>query len=254
VSLQLSACVEMIFKDLPFTERMARVAACGLPAYEFWGTDGKDFAAIARQQRELGLACATFVGSGGVPLVDASRRAEFLNKLRDAVAIAKGLDCRTLIVTTGNELPGIERATQRAAVVAALRAAAPICESAGISLVLEPLNVLVDHKGYFLPSSAEGFAILDEVGSPAVKMLYDIYHQQITEGNLIATITKNVAKIGHVHVADVPGRHEPVTGEINYRNVFTTLAQVGYAGYVGLEYRPVADPAETLAVVKNLTE
>lgn len=254
MTLKLSACVEMIFRELPFAERLEKVAAAGLPAFEFWGTAGKDFDAIAKKQRELGLACATFVGSGGVPLVAAERRADFLGELAKAIEVAKKLDCRTLIVTTGNELPGVSREAQRDAVVAALRAAAPVCEAAGITLVLEPLNVLVDHQGYFLPTSAEGFAILDEVGSKSVKMLYDIYHQQVTEGNLIATITANVGKIGHFHVADVPGRHEPGTGEINYRNVFKAIDAAGYAGFTGLEYRPQADAAATLTAVKALAE
>ena len=123
-----------------------------------------------------------------------------------------------------------------------------------MTLVLEPLNVLVDHKGYFLETSAEGFEMVDEVGSEAVKLLYDIYHQQITEGNLIANLTANVAKLGHVHVADVPGRHEPGTGEINYRNVFKAVADAGYQRYVGLEYRPLADAAASLEAVKALVQ
>jgi hydroxypyruvate isomerase len=252
MTLRLSACVEMIFRDLPFVERIERVAAAGLPAFEFWGLKDKDVPAIAAKQLELGLACATFVGSGGVPLVDAIRRNEFIAELKKALAVADQLDCHCLIATTGNELAGIPRSAQRDSVVAALRAAAPLCEAAGVTLVLEPLNVLVDHRGYFLPGSAEAFAILAEVDSPAVKLLYDVYHQQITEGNLIATMTANAGRLGHVHVADVPGRHEPGTGEINYANVFRALDAAGYCGFVGLEYRPQADAAATLQAVRAL--
>jgi len=96
----------------------------------------------------------------------------------------------------------------------------------------------VDHMGYYLATSAEAFEMVDEVGSPALKLLFDIYHQQITEGNLTANLTRNAAKIGHLHVADVPGRHEPGTGEINYRNVFAALLKCGWEGYAGLEYAP----------------
>jgi hydroxypyruvate isomerase len=253
MTLRLSACVEMIFRDLPFVDRMEQVAKAGLPAFEFWRLADKEIDAIARKQAETGLSCAAFTGTGSVPLVDAGRRAEFLAALREAVTVAGRLGARTLIVTTGQALADVPRERQRESVVAALRAAAPIAADAGITLVLEPLNILVDHKGYFLPTSAEGFAILDEVGSPAVRMLYDIYHQQITEGNLIATITANIGKIGHLHVADVPGRHEPGTGEINYRNVFRAVEAAGYAAYVGLEYRPSVDHAATLATVRSLT-
>ena len=119
-------------------------------------------------------------------------------------------------------------------------------------VVEKPLNVLVDHQGHYLSTSAEGFAILDEVGSPHVKLLYDIYHQQISEGNLIATIKASAARIGHFHVADVPGRHEPGTGEINYANVLRAIDAAGYGGYVGLEYRPQARAADSLNAVKAI--
>jgi len=117
-------------------------------------------------------------------------------------------------------------------------------------LVIEPLNVLVDHPGYYLTTSAEGFEILDEVDSPNVKLLYDIYHQQVTEGNLIATITSHIAQIAHFHVADVPGRHEPGTGEINWVNVLRAIDEAGYAGYVGLEYMPTGATVESLEYIK----
>jgi hydroxypyruvate isomerase len=249
--VQLSACVEMIFRDLPFQERLERVAAAGLPAFEFWRLDDKDVEAIRAAQQELGLTCAAFVGTAGVPLLAPERRPEVLASLRRALGVAHRLGCRALIATTGQAVPERSRAEQHAAIVAALREAAKPCEDAGVTIVLEPLNLLVDHQGYYLATSAEGFEIVDEVGSRAVKLLYDIYHQQITEGNLIATITANVAKIGHVHVADVPGRHEPGTGEINYRNVFRALEATGYGGFVGLEYRPLAEAAATLAVVRE---
>lgn len=252
--MRLSVCIDMIFRDLPFVDRMDRVAAAGLPAFEFWRIADKDVDAIEAKQRELGLACAVFAGTGGVPLVDPERRSEFLSALREALAVARRLSCSTLLATTGQALPGRSRPEQHEAIVAALRAAAPLCADAGVTLVLEPLNVLVNHQGYYLDTSAEGFQILDEVGSPAVKLLYDIYHQQITEGNLISTITANVAKIGHFHVADVPGRHEPGTGEINYRNVLRAVEAVGYRRYVGLEYHPSVDAMATLLEVKALAE
>jgi hydroxypyruvate isomerase len=174
VSLKLSACVEMIFRELPFVDRLDRVASCGLPAFEFWGLAGKDVEAIRARQRSLGLACAAFVGSGGASLVDAACRPEFLAALREALEVARRLDCPTLIVTTGQALDGVARGEQHAAVVAALREGAKAAEDAGVTLVLEPLNVLVDHVGYYMPTSAEGFEILEEVGSPNVKMLYDV--------------------------------------------------------------------------------
>ena len=124
-----------------------------------------------------------------------------------------------MLVTTGNEIEGVRRGNQHQSIVDGLKLAAEILEGAGITFSLEPLNILVNHKGYYLYTSEEGFQIVDQVGSPNVGLLFDIYHQQITEGNLIANITASIDKITHFHVADVPGRHEPGTGEINYRNV-----------------------------------
>ncbi len=109
-------------------------------------------------------------------------------------------------------------------------------------LVFEPLNTLVDHKGYYLYSSEEAFRIADQVNSPKVKVLYDIYHQQITEGHLIKRITKNIDKIGHFHAAGNPGRHELYFGEINYSEVFKAIDETGYTGSIGLEYFPIEEP------------
>jgi hydroxypyruvate isomerase len=132
-----------------------------------------------------------------------------------------------------------------------LKHVAPLFEDAGVTLVVEPLNILSNHMGYYLSSSYEAFEICNVVGSPRVKVLYDIYHQQISEGNLIPTIRKYFDLIGHLHVADVPGRHEPGTGEINYKNVFKAISDLGYDKYVGLEYSPTINTAET---VKNVIE
>lgn len=246
MSLKFSVCVEMIFRDRPFLERLDQVAESGAAAYEFWRLDDKDLPAIAERAKRLHLACAGCVGSGGGPLVDPARRDDFLAGLRWAIEAARLLGATTLIATTGQALPGVERARQHASIVEGLRAAAPLLEDAGVGLALEPLNTKVDHAGYYLDSTAEGIQILDEVESPAVKLLYDCYHAQIMEGDLIRTLTSNLAKIGHVHLADNPGRHEPGTGEIAYRSVFAKLDQAGYPGYVGMEFRPLGDPLTTV--------
>ncbi|HPT96513.1 MAG TPA: TIM barrel protein [Armatimonadota bacterium] len=244
--LKLSACIEMIFRDLPFPDRIAKVAECGLPACEFWRWVDKDLDAIVKAKEAAGIAIACCSCDTRGPLVADGSAATFVEGLKASCEAAHRLGTRTLIVTTGQEIPGKPRSEQHANIVTALKEGAPIAEREGITLVLEPLNVLVNHKGYYLSTSAEGFEILREVGSPNVKLLFDIYHQQITEGNLINNIRDGIDLIGHFHVADNPGRNEPGTGEINYRNVFKAIEAAGYQGYVGLEYHPLADPAETL--------
>ena len=243
---KLSVCIEMVFSELPFGERIHATKRAGLPAFEFWGWSNKDQEAMLRAKQDTGLALACMSAEFQQPLTDPARREGFVTGVRASIAAAHRLGTKTLIVCTGNELPDVPRAAQHDAVVAALRAAAPIAESEGVTLVLEPLNILVDHKGYYLATSAEGFQMVEEVGSPAVKLLFDIYHQQITEGNLIANITKGLPQIGHFHSADVPGRYEYGVGEINYRNLIARIDELGYQGYVGLEYRPSTSSEESL--------
>jgi len=168
-------------------------------------------------------------------IVNAGALEAFLDSIRETIGAAKILGTKNIVVTTGNEVQGISREEQHANVVKALRAAAPLAEEANIKLVLEPLNVLVNHMGYFLTTTAETVEIIKEVGSPYVRMLYDVYHQQITEGNIINNIRNNIEYIGHIHVGDVPGRKEPGTGEINYKNVFKAIREVDFNGYVVFE-------------------
>lgn len=243
---RLSICIEALFTKAPVIQRIEEVKKVGATAFEFWGRGGKDFDAIAKKKDELGLEVAAFSCDTGGALVANGSKDKFVPALKDSIAAAKKLACKRMIVTVGQEIKGVERADQHKNIAEALKAGAPAVEEAGITLCLEPLNVLINHKGYYLATSDEGFQIIDEVGSPNVLLLFDIYHQQITEGNVIRNATNNVKKIGHYHVADVPGRHEPGTGEINYFNVFRAIAKAGYTGFLGLEMWPTGDHAETV--------
>jgi hydroxypyruvate isomerase len=249
--LKFSVCIEMLFNNLDVLDRPAAVAEVGLPGFEFWGWKSKDVDAIKAKADAAGVKIAGFCVEAGTPLVNPDTTCQWVEDAKASILEAKRVGVPTLIVTTGQEMD-ICRKTQHDAIVAGLKGLAPFAEEHGITLVLEPLNVLTDHKGYFLVTSDEGFAIIDEVGSPRVKLLFDIYHQQISEGNLIVRITDNIDKIGHFHVADVPGRFEPGTGEINYTNVFARIAETDYAGFVGLEFRPTGCPAAALRQVKAI--
>jgi hydroxypyruvate isomerase len=242
--LKLSVCIEMIFRDDDITDRIQKVKDVGCPAFEFWGWRNKDMDAIKAKADECGLAIAASVVEAGKPLVDDSTTADWVQGARESIDMAAKYGIPTLIVTVGQEIDEQPRIQQHNAILAGLKEAAPYAEDKGITLVLEPLNILVDHKGYFLWSSHEGVEIVAEVDSPRIKLLYDIYHQQIMEGNLIDNITRAIDHIGHFHVADVPGRNEPGTGEINYANVFAKIDELGYEAYVGLEYRPTGCHAE----------
>lgn len=250
--IKLSVCIDMILTEIPFLQRMETVKRLGYPAFEFWEWKNKDVDAILRKKNELGLEIATMMGAGWKHMNSEDARRTFVSDIQASLAAAKQLGVKTLIVTTGFEDKTLSRAEQHANYVSALKAAAPLAEQSQVTLVLEPLNTKVDHAGYYLQTAKEGFEILDEVGSPSVKMLFDIYHHQIMEGNVIQDITKNISKIAHFHVADVPGRHEPGTGEINYANVFRAISASGYPGFVGLEFKPSRNAEEALKNVMKL--
>ncbi|MBM3474741.1 MAG: TIM barrel protein [Armatimonadetes bacterium] len=250
--LKLSPCIEMVFNTVPeFVDRIDRVADCGLPAFEFWGWHNKDLPAIRERADRLGLKIAAMCCDSTGALVDPANTAAWIEGAKESIGKAAEFGVPTSIVTTGNELD-LPRAVQHEAIVAGLKGAAPEAEAQGITLVLEPLNIRVDHKGYYLSTSDEGFDILREVGSPRVRLLYDIYHQQITEGHLIPRITENIDLIGHFHCADVPGRFEPGTGEINYVNVFRAIAETSYEGYIGLEFRSTGDHGDAVKATKRI--
>lgn len=246
--LKFSPCIEMIYTDVDFYDRFERAAKNGVGFVEFWGWEGRDLDRIAAECRKNNIRVTSVcVGTRNKEIGDVFYAKRLLYRdgieafvcaCEESIEMARKMEIPSLIVTTGNERNDIPRYEQHTNIVLALKAAAPLFEASGIQLIVEPLNILKDHMGYYLYSSYEAFGIIEEVGSPAVKILYDIYHQQITEGNLIPTIRKNFANIGHFHVADVPGRHQPGTGEINYKNVFAEIEALGYEKYVGLEYSP----------------
>lgn len=241
-----SVCASAVFNGTPLHEALPKIRGAGAAHYEFWGWWDQDLGALEKAQRETGLKL-TAMCTKMIPLNDPARRMEFVEGLKESIAVAKQLGCSTLIGQVGAERADVPREEQHAAIVEGLRACAPHLEAAGVTLTIEPLNVLVNHKGYYLYSSAEAFEIVREAGSPAVKVLYDVYHQQITEGNLIANITANAELIGHIHIAGVPGRHEVLDGcEINYPAVLAALRRAGYDGGIGLEYLPLKEPVEGL--------
>ncbi len=247
-NLRPSVCIDAVLADLPIDDALQIVADAGIDAFEFWCWWEKDLAELvaARDKHQLEIAafCTKFIS-----LVDPVKRAEYLTGLKESIAAAKAMDCPTLISQVGDFRPNVPRAEQHASLVDGLKEAAPMLEEAGVTLVFEPLNELVDHAGYYLIRSDEAFEIVDEVDSPRVKVVFDIYHQQISEGHLIHNIKTNIDKIAHFHAAGNPGRHELTVGEIHYPSVFEAIQETDYQEYVGLEYWPVKDPADGLREV-----
>jgi len=242
--MELSVCVDAVFTGKDLSESLKSISDTGIKAFEFWSWWDKDISSLKKIKDELGMTVSTFCAKM-ISLVDASKREDYLIGLEESIAVAKTLNCRSLITQVGNDT-GYSRIRQHKNLVEGLKASAPLLEKSGITLLVEPLNVYVDHPGYYLSSSLEGFDIINEVGSPNVKLLFDIYHQQIMEGNLIRNITRNIDKIGHFHAAGNPGRHELYYGELNYEHIFEAIEKAGYKHYVGLEYFPIDEPIKGL--------
>ncbi len=240
--MNMSVCIDALFSGKDFIKSMKTIGLIGVKTFEFWSWWDKDVNAVKSAKDELGLELAAFC-TKFESLVDSTKREAYLEGLKESIEVAKLLNCKKLITQTGNDL-GISREIQHKTLVDGLKMCSPILEEAKITLLVEPLNTLVDHKGYYLYSSLEGFNIIDEVGSPNVKLLYDIYHQQYMEGNLIGNIQSNIKKIGHFHAAGNPGRNELHFGEINYKEVIKAIDDTGYDGFVGLEYFPLENPCK----------
>jgi len=241
-------CVEMIFSDIPFLKRLEKVREAGLSAFEFWGWMEKDIEAIDRRRRELGLQVTSFVAQPQpVSLTIKDISTEFQRAVTTTLDVAQRLECDTIIapVGLGRGSNDLCREVQLSNAEANFRAIAPMLEDADVTMVVEPVNP-IDHRGCFLTRCEEGSRLIRAIKSPKVKLLYDFYHQQISEGNLIDNARKYFDLIGLFHVGDVPGRHEPGTGEINYLNVFKFLDSQGYKKHVSLEFVPTIDPVEAV--------
>jgi hydroxypyruvate isomerase len=253
--LTLSPCVEWLFADggRPFAERIRAAGIAGFRQVEFWRASNKDIAQVEDVLHETGVAVTCFVSEPAGWLVNPETHAEFLEGIERSAQLATRLEARSLIVVTGDLLRGVDRMRQRDAITQALVHAAPIASAAGLQLVLEPLNTHVDHPGYFLDSTVEGLDIVRDVNRPAVRLLYDLYHSVVMGEEPEQVLAGSGHLVGHVHIADVPGRHEPGSGTIDWPRQLAALRTAGYSGAIGLEYTPMRDTESSLELIRRLT-
>jgi hydroxypyruvate isomerase len=250
----LSVMLWTVFRDLPFEERLEKIAEAGYHHVELvgefrdWTPD--DFAKANRKKRELGI---TFDASSGLNhgVTNPGERDAFLHDVQSLLVTAEKLECPAIIALSGNRAAELSHAAQHQSCVDGLKRAAELAEKTNVTVLLENIDP-EENPRYFLTSVAEGFEIIGEVNHPRVKFLYDFYHEQISEGNLIEKLEKNIDKVGLVHIADVPGRHEPGTGEINYTNIFKKLVALGFRGYAAMEFLPTADPVASLRAAREM--
>lgn len=242
--------LSLLFTDVPFLARFALAREAGFRRVEFQYPYDFDAVSVARAARDAGvevvlfnLPAGNFAAGERGQAAHPDRVAAFRASLETAIEYADALGCARVHVLAGKREPAIPLDAQRITLIDNMRHAARRLQLHGITAVIEMLNP-VDAPGFMLPAPSDAFGLRDAVGEPNLKVQYDVYHAQRTEGELGATLSRRLADIGHIQIADTPGRHQPGTGEINYRFLLRHLQALGYAGNVGLEYIP-AGPPET---------
>ena len=255
---KFSANLSMLFTEAPFLERFVRAAKAGFKGVEYVGPYGEAKETVAAELERHGLTQALFnmpagdwdAGERGIGCLP-DRVDEFKRGVDTAIAYAHALGCNQVNCLAGIKPPGVAKQKARDTLIANLRHAAAKLKDAGILLIAEPIN-FYDIPGFFLNTSAQAIAIFDEVGSDNLKLQYDIYHMQRMEGEIAATLTRLMPRIGHIQIADNPGRHEPGTGELNYRFLLAHVKSLGYQGWVGAEYKPRAGTEAGLGWIEAL--
>ncbi len=249
--MKIAPLIDLFFRDKPWEVRVQKIAKCGYNYIETWqGADVDVLKSMSSIGKECGVRLVSvvinFATEKEIAPIDEANRLRFLQRIDRFSDNALLAGCHQGIVTAGQSIQGHNYQQQRACLVDALRAAGELVKEKGFFLNLEPLNTEVDHPGYFLNSPLEGVAIVKEAGLENVRMLYDFYHMAIMTGNQASFVKHNIEYIGHFHIAGIPGRHEPFTGELNYLFMLKTAVEAGYKGYFGLEYMPEMVCPETL--------
>jgi hydroxypyruvate isomerase len=256
---QVSVMLWTVFNDLQFEQRLAKVAEAGYTNVELVGEYAKwseaDFTNANAARKRLGIRFDATAGlKNGIG--DPAKRDAFFAEFREALKPMETLACPAMIVLSGNIVPGLSHAAQHQSCVEGLKRAVALIE--GKQIDGQPVRLLLEcidpeeNPKYFLQSAAEAIEIVRAVNHPQVQFLYDLFHEQIAEGNLIEKLDKHIDVIGLIHVADVPGRHEPGTGEINYTNVYRKLAEKNYRHIVAMEFRSTSEPVNSLRVAKAM--
>ena len=242
--------VPCFFGKMDFCEAIVKIAELGFDAAETYNWKSLDLDAVRNACEQSGVELLSMCTTE-FNMTNPAKREDWLNGLKESCAAAKRVGASKLITQVGADT-GEERARQHDSIVAALKQAKPILEDSGVTIMIEPLNIYVNHPGYYLWSSREAFEIIHEVDHPLVKVVYDIYHQQVMEGNIIPSITQNLDCIAHLHSAGHPGRHELQFGENDYKVIFAAVDKAGYTGACGLEYGPTMDSVESLKEFRRI--
>ncbi len=249
--------------DCDLITGVERAAAVGVDGIEFFDWENADVEGLLEAADDGGIEVfGTIAGGAGSNIGDPDAPAvsnpayvdQAIEDITQTLEFAADIDVETVVVTVGQAIDTIDDAAQHTAIVRVLRGVAPTAEAADVTVVIEPLNTRVDHPGYYLTESGEAAEIVDAVDSSHVGILFDVYHQQITEGDVIRRLREYESYVKHVHIADNPGRHEPGTGELNYERIFAAIADLDYDGWVSCEFGPSGDPSAVYPDIVSMAD
>jgi hydroxypyruvate isomerase len=243
-----------------FDEKMETAARSGIQSVELVGEhvnwSDAEIDRVKKLARSFGLGMDTIIATPNwknrpVSMVDPAQRENFLTDVRQAITFAQKLEIPQIILMSGDEIPGRSREEQYASLLEGTKRGGELAAKANVTLIVEPLNAKVNHKGFFLTTCAEGLKLVREVDNPNVRLLFDIYHEQVQVGNVTRTAVEAVPYVAVYHIADNPGRNDPGTGELNYENIYKSIQKTGYSGYLTMEYLPVGEQVGSLTKALN---
>lgn len=248
--MQFCACIDTLYTELPWEERFQAAKDDGFEFVEFWDWRIRDLDATRKAAEAAGIGISGFNGDADYSLVDPAHKEAYLDFLKQSIAAAKQIGALSVTIHSNalgeggvvvDHYEELSDTVKLCSMFDTLKACAAIAEEEDINLNLEALNITTDHVGNFLQKTRTGAEMVRLIGSPKLKLLYDAYHMQLNEGSVCDNLSAYIDVIGHIHIADAPGRHEPGTGEMHYGNILKHLDQLGYAYRVGSELFPKTD-------------
>lgn len=247
--MNFSCCIDAVFSGFDFYESVEKLAQNGFKNIEFWTWWDKDLDRLVALKETYGLNYVAFCTKFH-SLVDPKERDAYIEGFKETCVAAKKLGCKN-IITKPLDKTDDPWDVQYQNMKQTLMACVEIAKQYDITIVIEPVNSAYEAPNTFMDNSTLGFKFVDDIQDPHLKVLYDIYHMQIDEGNVLKRVLENIDKIGHIHTAGSTDRHELTDGELNYDYIFRKIAETSYSGCVGLEYFPEKDPLEGIMQVVN---
>ena len=258
--MKFTAHIEALYQELPFAKRFAAAKSDGFDYAEIWDWDNKDLDEVKRLCLENKVELTAMSGDKQYDMCNPAEQEKYIAQVKTSIDAAVKIGCKNVVIHSNeltqagpvkNTYSQLSDTVKLCSMFKNLKELAPYAEKAGVTLIVEALNVITDHTGNFLIHTQTAAELVNAVNSPNVKVLYDAYHMYLTEGRLCETLEKYLDTIGYIHFADAPGRHEPGTGVINYKNLFDFLRGIGYEGFVSCELFAVNNTEEAVAAVKE---